>query len=156
MRLSPSAGALHPIEVLLVIGTVNPRIARYDPLGHSLDLLRLRDASAMHDLLAKVREIVPQANGTTIVLVGDERRVGAKYENPESLFWRDAGALLQTMSLVATANRLACCFLGILGVDALRAIGLQDRLTPTGVAVIGRAPDAKRGDPSVSGERNAR
>ena len=72
------------------------------------------------------------------MLVGDMNRVAALYERPESLLWRDAGVLLQTLALVATAYRLALCPLGILGTAVVRALGLPEPILGVGVALIGR------------------
>ena len=86
-------------------------------------------------------QILPEASGTAIVLVGYMGRVAAVYERPASLLWRDGGALLQTLALVATAYRLAFCPLGILGAPVVHAIGLSARVSAVGVALMGRLGD---------------
>ena len=139
LRPSPSAGAIHPIDVLLVHGPT--RVFRYAPLTHQLQALHVLARERLEAFISDCREILPEASGTGIVLVGDINRVAALYERPESLLWRDAGVLLQTLALVATAYRLAFCPLGILGTPVVRALGLSERLLGVGVALIGRHRD---------------
>jgi len=141
-RLSPSAGALHPIDVLLVDWRGSPRVMRYDTWEHRLELLIVGNAQALGDLAQKCVEILPNTRGTALVLLGDLSTVSAAYENPTSLFWRDAGALLQTLALTATAYRLAFCPLGILGGEVASAIGLdKEHSQSAGAAMIGRPLD---------------
>lgn len=138
-RPSPSAGALHPIDVVIVDWRVTPRVMRYQPIGHKLQVLAPKDRNKVCVLTEKIRDVVPLAKGTAVVFLGDVGRVDAFYENPHSLLWRDAGALLQTLLLSATAFRLACCPVGLLGGELVEAIGLEGRLVGAGVAVVGRA-----------------
>lgn len=136
LRPSPSAGAIHPVDVLLVHGS--SRVFRYAPLAHQLEALRVRRRTHLEAFHEDCQEILPEASGTGIVLVGEMNRVATVYRRPESLLWRDAGVLLQTLALVATAYRLAFCPLGILGTPVVRAIGLAEHLSGVGVALIGR------------------
>ena len=137
-RPSPSAGALHPVDVLLVRGA--SRVFRYVPLGHRLQLLHASHPEHLKVFAGDCHDILPKASGTAIVLVGDMARVAAIYHRPESLLWRDSGALLQTLALVAAAYRLAFCPLGILGLRVVHAIGLSTSVSALGAALIGR-PD---------------
>ncbi|MYF31328.1 MAG: SagB/ThcOx family dehydrogenase [Gammaproteobacteria bacterium] len=136
LRPSPSAGAIHPVDVLLVHGS--SRVFRYSPLAHQLEGLRVRRREELETFLEDCGQILPEAAGTAIVLVGEVNRVAAAYTRPESLLWRDAGVLLQTLALVATAYRLAFCPLGILGTPVVRAMGLSEYVSAVGVALIGR------------------
>ena len=135
-RPSPSAGAIHPIDVLLVHGT--SRVFRYAPLTHQLEILRVSDPAALRSFVRDCHQILPEALGTAIVLVGDMNRVATLYERPESLLWRDGGVLLQTLALVATAYRLAFCPLGVLGNAVVDALTLPEQVAAVGVALIGR------------------
>ncbi len=138
MVVGLSGGALHPIDVVIVDWRGAPRIMRYDPLAHQLEILVPKVFNDLYELAHAAGEIVPHARGTAVVLLADPARVAATYDKPESLLWRDAGALLQTLFLAATAFRLAFCPLGILGHEVVQALGLKKRLTAAGVAVIGR------------------
>ena len=121
-RPSPSAGALHPIEVVLVDWRTRHRVMRYVPLRHEIHVLYPIKQSKLIELVRAIREVLPLAHGTGVFLLGSDARVASAYENPLSLLWRDAGALIQTLHLTATAFRLAYCPIGLLGhglVDAL-------------------------------------
>jgi Nitroreductase family len=141
-RPSPSAGALHPIDIALVDWRGALRLMRYDSFSHQLEILGpLKVLDDLHEFTGATEEIVSSARGTAVVLLGDVARVAAAYDNPDTLFWRDAGALLQTLFLAATAFRLAFCPLGILGHQVVQALGLEQRLIAAGVALIGRPWD---------------
>jgi Nitroreductase family len=138
-RPTPSAGALHPIDIALVDWRGAMRLMRYDAFSHRLDILRpVRGSDDLLELRETIEEMAPRTRGTALVLLGDIARVAAIYKYPETLFWRDAGALLQTLCLAATAFRLACCPLGILGYEVVQALGLEQRLTAAGILLVGR------------------
>lgn len=141
-RLSPSAGALHPIDVILVNWRGMHRVMRYNMWEHQLELLVVRDAQPLQNLAQKCVDVLPEARGTALILLACLPTVSAAYENPTSLLWRDAGALLQTLALTATAHRLAFCPLGILGGEIVQAIGFdKQRVQSAGVAMVGRFLD---------------
>ena len=98
LRLSPSAGALHCIDTLLIDWRTSRRVARYDPSDHTLDLLHIAKYDYLDKFVSRCEAILPNASQTAIVLVADLPRINSKYENPESLIWRDAGILLQVPS----------------------------------------------------------
>ena len=133
-RPSPSAGAIHPVDVLLVHGT---RVFHYAAATHELAVLRVSSPHHLSSFAMDCQEILPAALGTAIVLVGDINRVGALYERPASLMWRDGGVLLQTLALAAIAYGFAFCPLGILGTSVLDAIGKAEQLSAVGVALVG-------------------
>lgn len=137
-RLSPSAGALHPIETVLVDWRGSPRAMRYNALSHRLEVLAVSHPVTLRSFARTCTEMLPDARGTALVFVGHTSRVAAAYEDPTSLLWRDAGALLQTLFFTATAFRLAFCPLGILGQEVIQAIGMPRDAVATGVALVGR------------------
>lgn len=136
-RPSPSAGALHPIQIVMIAAGSRPRAFLCDPDNQSLGQLRIADPTRLKAFVRRCADILPKAQGTLLLFVGDSARVGSAYRNEESLLWRDAGALLQTLFLAATAFDLAFCPLGILGQDALVAIGAPPLLSAVGVAYVG-------------------
>lgn len=139
LRPSISAGALHPIDLLLIDWRGSKRVMHYNAWEHRLEILSVLAPTALDKLAQNFLEILPEAHGTAIVLVGQVSLVASSYENPVSLLWRDAGALLQTIGITASAYRLAFCPLGILGNEALIALGVEcDDLLAAGCAVIGR------------------
>lgn len=139
LRPSHSAGAIHPISVLLVTGAVKPRILRLDPYDARMELLRPERPGRLVELMDRAGQIVPSANADILVLAADPGVTGAVYEEATSLVWRDAGALMQTIHLCATALRLGFCPMGILGHEALEAVFCErPRMLAVGSAVVGR------------------
>ncbi|MBK8324065.1 MAG: nitroreductase family protein [Betaproteobacteria bacterium] len=111
-RVYPSAGAMHPIHVL-VANEATPWM-RYDPIQHSLiELPHSADCAAAGR--NAVQRLVDLAQGVLIGLVAEPGRTAAKYEEHESLVWRDAGVVLGYMSIVAEALDLEFCPLGVSG-----------------------------------------
>jgi hypothetical protein len=137
-RASPSAGALHPIEVVLVPSIGSARIFRYNPWNHVLEALQIEDQDEIRTFNTDCAHALPDAHGISLVMLGQPSCVAACYDDPMSLLWRDSGALLQTLFLTAVAFRLAFCPLGVLGHQIVRAIGLSE-LSAVGVARIGLA-----------------
>jgi nitroreductase len=136
-RPTPSAGALHPVEIVLVHGG-GPRLFRCEPGSGVLQLLAPADRRALGALSARVRSIVPEADGSLLVFLADASKTAAAYEHSLSLVWRDAGALLQTVHLSAAAFGLAFCPLGILGSEVASALFPDATMRAVGMAVVGR------------------
>lgn len=139
-RLSPSAGALHPIDILIV-RRQSGRVFRYGAAGHVLEGLHVTQPDQLARFIDDCRVVVPQSSADMLVFIGDIDRVAAAYHRPTSLLWRDAGVLLQTLALVATAYRLGFCPLGIHGQPVVTALALPPRAVGVGAALIGRRPD---------------
>jgi Nitroreductase family len=132
-----SAGAIHPLHLLLVPGSDDQRLLRYDANEHRLEQLNAKSqpVAAWHE---RCRTLLPDADGSSVVVVADVARPHAAYSNAESLIWRDVGALLQTLGLVCEAYRLAFCPLGLLGRELVETLGGQGRLMAAGTAMIGK------------------
>jgi SagB-type dehydrogenase family enzyme len=113
-RPTPSAGARHPIDILICLDLGQPILHYYDPLGHSLSRLDL-DKRLVRDFLVHVQQNLPMMDGTLLWFVAHPDRTEAKYEFADSLVWRDAGALIQQVQLVAAALGLVSCPTGTLG-----------------------------------------
>jgi hypothetical protein len=138
-RPAHSAGALHPVEVLLVAGGRRDRVFRINPLLNAIQSLRTQWTPPLKSLDAKLAVMLPHARSDYLVLLADPAVTDSYYFDPQSLIWRDAGALMQTLHFCATAYRLALCPAGITGTELAAAIfGADSRLIGAGVAVIGR------------------
>jgi len=124
LRLSPSAGALHCISTLIIERRGTRRAFRYDSANHLLEVLVIAEQKHLDEFLALSEEILPNAHGAVVVLIADVQRIKAKYANPDSLLWRDAGVLLQTLSLCSVAYGLVTCLIGGTGAEVVRALGL--------------------------------
>jgi nitroreductase len=141
-RPSLSAGALHPISVLLF----HERAAfRLNAESCALERLRFSD-EAYAAWVSKCQRVLPEANGTFLALVADMARPRSAYANSESLVWRDAGALLQTIALVAELFGLGFCPLGILGNEVVTELHSDGQLLAVGAAAIGLRPEASPAD----------
>jgi SagB-type dehydrogenase family enzyme len=115
-RGAPSAGARHPIDIIIYTPNMlgNENFYYYNPFDHSLNQL-VNNHTDTAPLIDHVSKIVPIENGTLLWFVAHENRTAAKYEHPESLIWRDSGALINSIQLTCTALSLNSCPIGSLG-----------------------------------------
>lgn len=114
-RAAPSAGGRHPIDILVVDCSTSARIALlYDPVSHSMRPLS-EGKRVGQGLYCLVDEIVAVQQATMLWFVAQPARTVSKYLNAESLVWRDVGALLAVIVLVAEALGLNCCPIGATG-----------------------------------------
>jgi hypothetical protein len=135
---SISAGALSSITPLLLLGRGHPRLLRPQPLEAAAEFLRLHKAEPLLALRARAREALPTSAGCDLVLlVCDMAKLDTAYEAAKSLGWRDAGAMLQTLGLTATAAGLGFCPLALLGGEVRDALAIGPRFESVGVAVVG-------------------
>ena len=121
---SISAGALHPIDVLVVAGPEVQEPILLSDRNSTYFTLPVKCPDTLANAVADCREILPTARGHLLLFTGDRRRVAKKYRPADSLLWRDAGAALQTCAMAAFAYGFAFCPLG----DTGRAI--LDQLNP--------------------------
>lgn len=136
-RPSPSAGGLHPLHVLLASPSGAARVFLADPDKSRLVCLAVTRPEQMDALRDRRHSILPHARGYLLVLAGNMDLLGAHYENSETLFWRDAGALAQTLALTFEAYRLKSCLMGVSGSEMVKAIGMENALTAAGAMVVG-------------------
>ncbi|WP_408887591.1 nitroreductase family protein [Roseicella frigidaeris] len=135
-RTAPSAGALHPISVVVL--RPGPLPMRVDPWSGRLQALRPADGAALHRGAERLHEMLPDGEPTFLALLGDLGLVDAAYANPGSLLWRDAGALLATLHLCASALGLGFCPLGALGGEVAAALfPNESRVVACGAAALG-------------------
>jgi SagB-type dehydrogenase family enzyme len=135
-RAAPSAGGLHPIE-LFVLEYNATRLFRYDPLRHCLDSLADLDVGGLAKVHDGFATLAPESRGAFLIFLGNRALVDARYYNGDSLLARDAGALIATLHLVATALDLGFCALGLLGTRLGGAVSLPSELVPLGTALVG-------------------
>jgi SagB-type dehydrogenase family enzyme len=140
-RPAPSAGGRHPIDILILdqfekLATVS----LYDPISHALIQLGC-DSQIVQQLAATGQQLLPHTEGLVIWFAAQFDRTLSKYDDGESLVWRDAGALLATMHLTAEALRLNFCALGHTGEPLISAM-LEGQATAIGVGgcVVGSRP----------------
>jgi SagB-type dehydrogenase family enzyme len=115
-RPSPSAGGIYPIDfVLSNVPDQTTSLLSYDAAGHLLYTLTKPISPNVVDLNTAALQVKPEPHAVVIWFVAHPYLVTAKYRKCESLIWRDAGALLATCYLVATALGLKGCALGLTG-----------------------------------------
>lgn len=139
-KFSVSAGALHPIEVLVVSGPNVSEPIIYLDARNSFGTVPVRSAGLFESELDDLSKILPRS-GHHLLFIANQRHVSQAYERPVSLLWRDAGAVLQTFSLLAAASDCSFIPLGVTGTAILDALGAPhaDYLA-VGTALIGKAP----------------
>ncbi|MGV3570611.1 MAG: nitroreductase family protein [Ramlibacter sp.] len=136
-RPHPSAGGMHPIHVLLA--RAQQEWHRYEPVEHALVQLPGTRMTAAH-ARQESAVLVPLNRGVLIALAAEPGKTAAKYDNPDSLVWRDAGTVLGYMSVVAEALGLTFCPLGLLGKRFVSDVVAGDpRIEATGLAILGAA-----------------
>ncbi|MBW6400873.1 hypothetical protein KPL78_23640 [Roseomonas sp. HJA6] len=149
-RVPPSAGALHPVEVIVVAGGRRaPVLLRVDPGSARVQVLSERRTGRAGRLLARLPELLPRARGTALVLLADYGRTAAVYRKPDSLLWRDAGALLASLQLAAGGMGLVACPTGLLGEEVGDGLfHTNERVLAAGTMLVGLGsadhPDGSR------------
>lgn len=122
-RPSPSGGGCYPIQVLaLRVATLSKTLLAYYPEHHLFGMCDLSDSGIFERCVAEVGRCLKTGRGTILWFVADLGRSGKKYHNPESLAWRDSGALLATLGLVAESMGLNFCGLGLHEIPSLRRV----------------------------------
>lgn len=141
-RTAPSAGALYPLEVLLVAGDVEgftPGVYRYRPARHALTAVTAGDVRERLADAALGQESV-RAGSASLVIAGVYARTTGKYGNRGRRFVdMEAGHAAQNVCLQAVASGLGTVTIGALSEEAVRQVlGLSEDVTPLYVLPVGR------------------
>lgn len=132
-----AAGGFHVVSCLINLPE-KKQWYLYNPTKHSLDRL---DLLLLKSVAGDARTFIQNADKAVLIwYIGDMTRLRSKYVNPDSLIWRDAGALLATQSLVAEWLHLSFCPLGLTGEAEARLISKQRELVGLGFALVGSLP----------------
>ena len=115
-RPYPSAGARHPIEIVVAAVEVHglaPGLYWFDPVLCRLAVLPAgRDEAQEVAVGVQAALAVNDPPPAVLCLVAELRRTLSRYVGGMSLVLRDSGALMATTCLVATALGLATCPIG--------------------------------------------
>jgi SagB-type dehydrogenase family enzyme len=112
---APSAGGCHPHDLLIVRPSTGRLVASmYDSRRHALAKLNCR-RDALYRFVKNVADAVPPERGIIVWLVGQTQRTDNYYRFSETLVWRDAGALVGVMAVVAESLDLSFCPVGATG-----------------------------------------
>jgi SagB-type dehydrogenase family enzyme len=125
LRTAPSAGALYPIELYLVVGHVDglePAAYRYHPIDHALELVLDGDLRAPLQAAALGQAWVgtPPA---VLVITGVVARTAAKYgSRAERYVQIEVGAVAQNVYLVSESLQLATVLVGAFTDDRVASV----------------------------------
>jgi SagB-type dehydrogenase family enzyme len=135
---TPSGGGCHPIQMLVLRAPVlEDKLLLYDSDHHAFGVREMPNPKLIQQSLREVDRCLESHKGTVIWFVADLARTGARYKNPESLAWRDSGALLATINLVAEGMGLNCCGLGLHEIPSLRkSLKLEDWTIGVGGCIL--------------------
>jgi SagB-type dehydrogenase family enzyme len=138
-RPAPSAGARHPFTLVLIAGNViglGNGVWALDPDRATLRPTRHTE-SQRHEALQAIAEALCQTAfpPAAVLAVAHPLRTLTRYPNGMSLLWRDAGALLATLHLIATDLGLGSCLVGTTGILHTHHDGLLGPVDVGAVAV---------------------
>jgi SagB-type dehydrogenase family enzyme len=140
-RTAPSAGALYPLEVRVVIGNVNgisPGIYRYIPQNHQLALLLKGD---LRDELsaAALRQISVQEAPASIIISAIPERTTVIYgDRGMNYIYMEAGHAAQNVYLQAVALDLGTVSVGSFDDEAVKSVvGLVGSEIPLYIMPVG-------------------
>jgi hypothetical protein len=135
LRPAPSAGAIHPIHVLVSFPE-DAAWRRYLPECHAfgeIDIEKMDSTRVREELYG----LVPCTEAAIISFVAEPGKTAAKYDNSESLVWRDAGILQGIMSLGAAALNIGFCPIGHTGNPWMAELDEHQRLVGVGLGLLG-------------------
>lgn len=135
-RTVPSAGGRHPIDLLISFPTSRNSLTYYNPLDQSLSSLIL-DKTSLSNFISDIETCVAIKNATIIWFSIQHEKTASKYTNPESLYWRDCGALLYCLQLVSGFLGLNSCPVGHLANDTFNRLFQTDKLISGGGILVG-------------------
>jgi SagB-type dehydrogenase family enzyme len=125
LRSAPSAGALYPIEVYLVVHRVEslkPGLYHYAVRNHTLELLRARDLRGEIVRHGLMQEFLGQAN-LVLVFTAIFQRLRWKYQERTYRYaLLEAGHLGQNVYLAAASMGMGACAVGAFLDDDLNAM----------------------------------
>ncbi|HDR0626819.1 TPA: nitroreductase [Pasteurella multocida] len=133
-RPVPSAGAIHPIHILIASPLYRDMLI-FDPFSFTLNSIK---TNINVDIIRNdINSVLDIQNGTLILLGAEYGKTASKYNNPDSLIWRDAGILIGALHMAASFLKLSFCPLGITGEPWVSRLSNQFDLFGVGVAVVG-------------------
>lgn len=141
-RTAPSAGALYPLELYLVVGAVDglaTGVYRYRPEKHELEKVKAGDARAALAAAALGQECVEDA-AIDLVFAGVYERTTEKYGDRGIQYVHlEAGHAAQNVYLQAEALELGTVVIGAFEESEVRCVlDLQEQSTPLYIMPVGR------------------
>lgn len=138
-RTAPSAGALYPMELYIVVANVSdlaPGLYRYHVARHGLVPIRKGDLTQSLQQACLDQEHISQAP-LNIVIAGDYSRTAKKYgQRAQRYVHIEVGHIGQNIYLQAESLGLATCAVGAFKDSQIRSL-LGTRLEPFYVMPVG-------------------
>ena len=143
-RTAPSAGALFPLEVYVVVRKAGVEalpegVYHYHPKGHVLTPVKGGDVSADLEAATWGQDIVKEA-AATIVITGVLSRTAEKYGRRGTQYmFQESGHVAQNIFLQATALGIGTVVMGAFGEAAVRRVlGAEADERPLYVQPLGK------------------
>jgi len=138
-RTTPSAGGRHPVDILVsqFAPSGNRSLSYYNPIDHSLSEL-LVPAAKLQDFYSEVNLNLPLEEACLIWFSIQKEKTGSKYYSPQSLYWRDTGALLYCIQLASTYLGYKSCPIGTLANATFNLLFNNPKLASGGGILIGK------------------
>ena len=141
-RTAPSAGALYPLELYLVVKSVDrlsPGIYHYLPTDHQLRLLSEGEVSDQLSDAALRQSAVKDAPAVIVFSAVPERTMARYGERGMQYVFMEAGHAAQNVCLQAVALDLGTVTIGAFDEDEVRTIlNLPEREIPLYLLPVGR------------------
>lgn len=136
-RTAPSAGGRHPIDILVSLPSESTRFLQYyNPIDHSLSELSI-SIEIQQSFFKEINKNLPLGDCCLIWFSIQTKKTQSKYENAESLYWRDAGALLYCIQIISNYLGFKSCPLGGLAVKSFYDLFKTNNLISGGGILIG-------------------
>lgn len=139
-RPSPSAGARHPIDLIVSSPMLDDgkSLFYYNPFNHSLNKLEFGEGISGDKLKKHLLESFPTGESATVIwFVAHKDRTEAKYEYADSLIWRDIGALASYIQLVCNYSQINSCIGGTLGYPFFSELFPYENVLSGGCILLG-------------------
>ena len=134
---SPSAGGRHPIDILVGLPEKDGRrLFIYEPLSHSLRRLDV-PIDLQRDFFDDINQTLSLGDSVLLWFSIQYMRTASKYNDYESLVWRDAGAQLCCLQQVAKYVGLDSCPIGYLAEETFDKMFNSASLISGGGMIIG-------------------
>ena len=143
-RTAPSAGALHPLEIYVVVSNVDqlsPGIYHYKPRSHELVLIVKGDHQKQLAQSANQQSSIKKS-AATFIITGDISRVERKYKQRAKRYLHiEAGTAVQNIYLQAVSLKLGTVFIGTFkDNEVTQLMQLPADHKPLGLMPIGHLP----------------
>lgn len=144
-RTAPSAGALYPLELYIVVGNISgldPGIYKYKPQTHQLALVKTGDHRANLAKAALDQEWMVNAS-CVFVVTTVYARTQVKYGGRAARYVHiEVGHTVENICLQAVALELGATMVGAFAdADVKKAIGMQEEEEPLAIVPVGRPAD---------------